>query len=102
MARRTHKKSKSPLLLTEWMEEQGETDVTLAKALGVSRETVWKWQASSTRLNPTKQAQVASALRIWPALLWVHPGTPMAKMMAALFEMNAPATAAPERKIARK
>jgi transcriptional regulator with XRE-family HTH domain len=75
-----------PLFLTEWMEEQKVSDIELAKRLGVSPVTVWRWQKSSTRLNPLKQAQVGLALGIWPGALWMHPASKAMRMIRLVLE----------------
>jgi transcriptional regulator with XRE-family HTH domain len=72
------------------MEEQKVSDIELAKRLGVSPVTVWRWQLSPTRLNPMKQAQVAKALGIWPGALWLHPANKATRMIRLILEDEPP------------
>lgn len=81
-----------PLFLTEWMEHLGVDDAELAKRLRKSATTVWRWRQSPTRLNPLKQAQVASALGIWPGQLWMHPAAKAMRMIRIVLEENASET----------
>jgi transcriptional regulator with XRE-family HTH domain len=79
-------RSAGALFLTEWMEELKVDDNELARRLGVTYTTVWRWQESSTRLNPLKQAQVAKALGIWPGCLWMHPAAKAMRLIRLILE----------------
>lgn len=79
-----------PLYLTEWMDHLGVTDEELADKLNVAANTVWRWRQSQTRLNPTKQYQVAKALGIWPGQLWVKPDTREMRILELMLENGPP------------
>jgi transcriptional regulator with XRE-family HTH domain len=79
-------RSTGPLFLAEWMKELDVDGNELARRLGVSYTTVWRWQESPTRLNPLKQAQVAKALGIWPGCLWMHPADKAMRMIRLFLE----------------
>jgi len=65
------------------MESRGLTDEKLAGRLGVSRQTVWKWQGQQHRLTPGKIAQLANALDIEPEDLWRTPSRPSVDALLA-------------------
>lgn len=64
------------LYLSEWMEERGETDKTLAGKLSVSRVTVTRYREQQHRLDVEKIARLAKALDVEPEQLWRPPGRP--------------------------
>ncbi len=64
------------LFIKEWMDYRGLSDTTVANRLEVARETVYRWRTQQHRLNPTKLAQLASALDCDPRDFWQPPSSP--------------------------
>jgi transcriptional regulator with XRE-family HTH domain len=63
--------------LTEHMEKLGLSDETLANRLDVSRQTVWRWQKETWRLDPPKMAALAEAMDLeGPGALFLPPERP--------------------------
>lgn len=62
------------LYLDEWFEYRKTTDEEVANALGLHRQTVWKWRTEQHRLNPAKIAQLVAVLDCKPRDLWAPPG----------------------------
>jgi transcriptional regulator with XRE-family HTH domain len=62
------------LFITEYMDKLGLSDAQVAEKMGVSRETVWRWQHEQHRLDTDKIADLArTGLGIEPEQLWFPP-----------------------------
>ena len=64
------------LYITEWFERLGCKDQVVAKRVGVSRETVFRWRKEPHRMNPPKLRILSLALGIEPQDFWFHPDEP--------------------------
>lgn len=74
MVTRIHKHAKRRLFLREHREAKGLSAIQMAGRLGIERESVYRLERETWRLDPTKQAQYAAALGIEPEDLWRSPG----------------------------
>lgn len=68
-ARRRH------LYLTQWRESRGLSVETMAGRIGISRQSVYRWETEQWRMDPEKQAAYAAALGddVKPEQLWRMP-----------------------------
>jgi transcriptional regulator with XRE-family HTH domain len=76
MATKPRRHRTAHLYIAEWMKERGLGPTALAKRLGVTRETVWRWKEGERRPDPENVAQIASALDLEPEGLYWPPGRP--------------------------
>jgi transcriptional regulator with XRE-family HTH domain len=64
------------LYVTDWFERLGFADQVVARRIGVSRETVFRWRREPHRLNAPKLSLLASVLGVEPQDFWFHPDEP--------------------------
>lgn len=76
MVTRIHKGVRGHLYITEWRESIPLSVEQLAARVGVSRQTVFRWEKSQRNLTPDKIAWLAEALGIPPQRLWELPSRP--------------------------
>lgn len=81
--------SRAHLYITEHMKDKGLDDKKLGERLGVTRQTVWKWQREQWRLDPAKIAAIADALDVLPEQLWRRPAE---KSLDKMIENEPPET----------
>ena len=66
------------LYMAEWREKSKLSVQQIADRVGVSRETIWRWENEQHRLNPGKIAAYATAVGIEPEQLFRVPLRPSA------------------------
>lgn len=76
MTTKTKKDTRRYLYLTEWRDHAELTDAVWAERIGVSRETIWRWQKEQWRLDPGKIKKLADSIGIEPEQFWRPPGRP--------------------------
>jgi transcriptional regulator with XRE-family HTH domain len=64
------------LYLVEHRKARGVSPEEMAGRLGISRQSVHRWEREQHRMTPDKQAAYAEALGIEPADLWRPPDKP--------------------------
>lgn len=74
MVTRIHKTVRGKLFLKEHRKAKGLSGEQVAGRLGIDRQSVYRTEADSSRLNVTKQLQWADALGVEPEDLWRPPG----------------------------
>ena len=75
MVTRIRRGARVHLYVREWLDFRDVSPEALANRLGVARESVYRWLREPKRIDPLKQAQIASALDIEPIDLWRLPST---------------------------
>lgn len=76
MVTRIHQHARRRLFLKENREAKGVSAEAMAGRLGIERESLYRWERETWRLNPAKQLAYADALGIEPEQLWHPPDTP--------------------------
>ena len=66
------------LFLKEHREKKAVSPEAMAGRLGITRESLYRWEREQHRLNPEKIARFADALDMAPDRLWHHPDEPSA------------------------
>jgi DNA-binding XRE family transcriptional regulator len=69
-------KAKRRLFLQEHRKEKGVSAATMAERMGIERESVYRIERESWRVNSDRQIAYAEALGIEPEDLWRPPSTP--------------------------
>src|SRR4029453_1581499 len=64
------------LSITDWFKRLGFEDEAVARRIGVSRVTVFRWRQYPHRMNAPKLSLLASVLGIEPEDFWFHPDEP--------------------------
>jgi len=93
MVTRIGGKRRQHLYLAEWREHLNLSPQKVADRLGVSRETVWRWENEQHRLNPEKIAALADAYDIEPEQFWRLPTRPSIDAMVKDQDQNTHETA---------
>lgn len=83
MVTRIRQGTKRRLYLVEWREKVGVSAETLADRIGVTRQTIHRWEREQWRMDPRKQIAYAEALNIEPQDLWNLPSRPSLDGMMA-------------------
>jgi len=69
-------KRRQHLYITQWREGKGLSVEKVADRVGVSRESVWRWENQQHRLNPGKIKALADAIGCNPEDFWRLPARP--------------------------
>jgi transcriptional regulator with XRE-family HTH domain len=73
--------------LREWRQFMGTKAIEIADALGIERESYYRLERETWRINVDQVPVIAKTLGIRPDQLWFHPPTPDAKQAVSLDDL---------------
>jgi transcriptional regulator with XRE-family HTH domain len=93
MVTRIRKGTKPRVFLREWRKRKELRATAMAERLGIERESYYRLERETDRLNNAEMRELAEAIGIEPDQLWHHPDQPSVNALLTGADQNTKETA---------